>query len=140
MYNYFHIAGYITSDIVLRKVQNKKVVNITLKVRRDFKNVNGTYSNDLITVSFWDFLAEMVEQTLKKGMPVGIRGRIAPADIVDMNGYKPSCYNLIGEKLIYFNTKGNNQDSIEEEGNETVSLEDKDSLNQEEISSPQAEE
>ena len=103
MYNYFMLVGLVASNFEIKEVgDGKKVANIFLSVRREFKDMNGDYIYDLIRVTVWDFLAEMAYDTLKKGSKIGVKGRIVPKQEVLENGYKTLVNNLVADRIIYF--------------------------------------
>ncbi len=103
MYNYFMLIGIITDDIELRDVgEGKRVVNLTLAVQRDFKNMDGEYSYDYIRVSLWDFLADAAMDNLKKGKKIGVKGRIYPRKEPHEKGFKIPVNDLTVDRLIYF--------------------------------------
>lgn len=103
MYNYFMLVGYVVSDVELREVKDgKKVVNLLLSVRRDFKNASGEFSYDVIRISLWEFMAEIAADTIKKGSKLGIKGRIYPRNETHEKGFQMMVNDLIAERLIFF--------------------------------------
>ena len=107
MYNYFMLIGYVSSDVELKEVGNpvKKVVKLNLAVQRDFKNQDGQYETDFFRITFWDFLAQLCIDNLTKGSKVGIKGRMVPVSEESVNGYKVYYTDLIGERLIFCDSK-----------------------------------
>lgn len=116
MYNYFFLVGIITSNVEITELSDgKKVVNIKLSVARDFKNQDGLYDYDNIRVSIWDFLADVAVENLKKGLKIGLKGRIAPKYETLENGHKVLVNNLYADKIIFFE-KEQVDEIIQEEG------------------------
>ena len=111
MYNYFMLIGIIYDEIELKTAKNgSKYVNIPLVVSRGFKNSNGEYDADFFHIFVWEALADLVSENFKKGSKIGIKGRIQSKWSTTQDDKSYNAYNLIAERLIYFDAK----DSVEE--------------------------
>lgn len=78
MLNQMILVGRITEDPVLEEDENgKKIMNVTLAVPRSFKNVDGVYDTDFITVTLYGGVAENTAEYCKKGDLIGAKGRLA---------------------------------------------------------------
>lgn len=53
-----------------------KYANILLEITRPFKNSNGVYDSDRISVTLWKGIAETANEACKIGDLLGIKGRI----------------------------------------------------------------
>ena len=103
MYNYFMLVGTVVSDVELREVgEGKKVVNLLLSVRREFRTAEGTYNYDTIRISLWEIMAEIAADTLKKGSKIGIKGHIRVKMETLENNVQAQFVNLIADRIIYF--------------------------------------
>ena len=117
MYNYFMLVGRISKEPdVVSFPDGKKVVNVSVAVSRSFRNTKGEIETDFFTVAFWDFLVDFVIDTVKVGMPVGIKGRIQNSVRTLSNSFQMTVPSLIGERIIFFG-EGSNK-TAEEEKNE----------------------
>lgn len=121
MYNYFMLIGYVSTDVELKEVGNplKKVVKLNLAVQRDFKNPDGQYDTDFFRITLWDFMAQVCVDNLTKGSKIGIKGRMVPVTEESVNGYKVHFTDLIGERVIFFDSKKPMEISIEDEEKES---------------------
>lgn len=69
--------GVISRNIDLKEVANgKKTCNVTLAVKRSYKNSNNQYDTDFITCKAFGQKAELISQYCKKGDMIGIKGSI----------------------------------------------------------------
>lgn len=110
------LVGFVASEFELRELADgKKVVNILMSVRREFKDMNGEYIYDLIKVTMWDFLAEMAASTLKKGSRIGVKGRINPRHETLENGYQTIVNNLVADRIIYFDERAKQDEEMLDE-------------------------
>ena len=108
------LVGYVASNLELKVLgDGRKVCNMLLRVRRDFKDMNGEYIYDLIRVTMWEFLAEMACETLKKGSRVGLKGRITPKTETLENGYQTIVHTLTADRIIYFDERSKDEDEEE---------------------------
>lgn len=76
MLNNVVIVGRIKEKTIENINENKKIMKIKIKVPREFKNEEGTYDNDIITTEIWNMGYQTIEESLKEGIPIGIKGRI----------------------------------------------------------------
>lgn len=106
MYNYFMLIGVIYKDIELKVAKNGvNYARISLLVNRPFKNVNGEYDADFFQIYLWDALSEIAIENFKKGTKIGIKGRIQTRFQEGENNVKIPAYDLISERLIFFDNK-----------------------------------
>ena len=103
MLNQVVLVGRLTSDPVIKEVQNNKVSNITLAVPRSYKNVSGEYETDFINCTLWQGIASNAKEYCKKGDIVGIRGRLE-VNIYEKDEDKKYITNVIVEKLSFLSS------------------------------------
>jgi len=77
MLNNFVVVGRI-NNIDLE--ENKCM--LTLKVPRSFKNKDGEYEDDLITVQVFNNLSDTLNEYCKTGDLVGVKGRIQNSNVL----------------------------------------------------------
>ena len=76
MLNQIILIGRLTQDPEMKVIDSgKRVSEITLAVRRGFKNMDGNYDTDFLRVTLWEGLAETVTSYMKKGTLVAVCGR-----------------------------------------------------------------
>lgn len=94
MYNYFMLIGRVLEEPTIEELEDgKKTCVIKLNVRRSFCNAYGEYEADVFKITFWDFLTTYVEDYIKKGIRVAIKGRMQTAE---------QGIELIGERVMFF--------------------------------------
>ena len=98
MLNQVVIIGRITRDLEkqIEKDTDNKIVCMTLAVPRSFKNENGEYDTDFISVRLYKGVAENTFEYCKKGDLVGVKGRVQ-----NENG----AMTIIAEKITFLSSK-----------------------------------
>ena len=115
MYNYFMLVGILLYDVEVKEVSSgKRVANITLAIKREFKNNEGEFQYDHLRVTLWEMNAEIAADVLKKGDKVGIKGRIVGKREQHAEGYNMHVNELVAERLIFFENPNKEQDTINE--------------------------
>ena len=88
MLNNFIIVGRINN----MDLDDDKCIP-TLKVPRSYRNKNGGYEDDLITIQVFNNLSDTLNEYCKAGDLVGIKGRIQSSNI------------LVAEKITFLSSK-----------------------------------
>ena len=110
MYNHFMLLGRVAKDPEVKELEDgRKVLNISLAVRKNFKNIDGEYDVEFYRISFWEFLVEQYSPYLSKGMSIFVKGRLLNVTEKLMTGYELVYPSLIGEKILYFTPPKNNE-------------------------------
>lgn len=103
MYNYFMLIGIVYKELEVKVTKNgKRYVKIPLLVARSFKNPDGQYDADLFHIYFWESLIDFIKDNIKKGQKIGVKGRTQAKFVTLNNGVVIPAYDLIGERLIFF--------------------------------------
>lgn len=101
MLNQVILVGRLTQDITVRKIdENRKVANVILAVKREFKNYDGIYEVDFIRVTLWDHVANLASTYCQKGYMVAIKGRLQVQKYPLDEEKKLNILELVGEKVI----------------------------------------
>jgi len=86
-YNRVIIMGNLARDPDVRFTPSKqKVARITVAIGRQWKNkTSGELQShtDFVTVSAWNYVADICDRYLKKGRPVLVEGRLSVRDFDD---------------------------------------------------------
>ena len=71
------LSGRICSDIELRSTQSgTSVCSFRIAVQRRFKNAEGNYDADFISIVAWRSNAEFISKHFKKGDPIELGGSL----------------------------------------------------------------
>lgn len=101
MINNVVLVGRVVNSPEIREVSNgKNVCEVTLALKRPFKNINNVYETDFIKVIFWEYLAINVNEYCEKGSAIGVRGRLQVRKFPKEEN-KPDALEVIGEHLIF---------------------------------------
>ena len=101
MLNQVILIGNVANDPEIKVINGKNVVELTLAIRKDFKNKNNEYETDFIKIKFWEYLATTINDYAKKGQVVCVKGRIQPRKI-KVNDTNIEINEIIGEQLQFF--------------------------------------
>ena len=110
MLNILTLVGRLVSDPKIIETENeKKVCEITLAVPRSYKNADGIYETDFISVTLWAGIVEQVCEYCHKGDLVGVKGRIKSNVVADDNEHYDTSISekleLIADKVIFLSPK-----------------------------------
>ncbi len=102
MINNVTIVGRVVSDEekVYEFEDGQKILILTLAVRRPFKNQEGAYDTDYITIKLRNNLCTIVPQYSKKGDILGVIGRLQ----IRKNEINNKVYQIpeiIGERVVF---------------------------------------
>ena len=98
MGNTIMLIGRIVSDLEINETENnRKIINITIAVSRNYKNESGEYDIDFIPVKLFDSIAENTKEYCKKGDLVGVKGRIERLANEELT--------IVVEKISFLSTK-----------------------------------
>ena len=87
---------------------------ITLAVKRNFKNEDGIFDTDFITCSVWNIIADRVCEYCKKGDIVSVKARVQNNNYVDKEERPVYSYECIAEQVSFLQSSKNKDDENEE--------------------------
>ena len=100
MQNVVALVGTIVHSGTLNKTaEGSFVKNVTIDVRRPFKNLKGHYDSDYIECVLWNKLAENAEKYCRDGCIAILDGRIQTRKYIDNDGNKRKCHEIVVEKI-----------------------------------------
>lgn len=105
------LVGRLARDPEVRYSQGGNqtcVARYTLAVTRPFKDANGQYGADFISCVAFGKAGEFAEKYLKKGMMIGITGRIQTGSYDDKDGKKVYTTDVIVATQEFCGTKADN--------------------------------
>ena len=108
MINNVVLAGRITKDIELKVTQTgKSVCSFSLAVERKFAQ-NGEKITDFINCQSWGKSAETLEKYGKKGMMIGIEGRIQTRKYTNQQGQTVYVTEVVADSFSFLEKKQSN--------------------------------
>lgn len=106
MLNQLVLVGRLVSDPQINETENgTKECNITLAVPRSYKNSDGIYETDFISVRLYRGIAENTTEYCKKGDLIGIKGRIQTKQEDNRN-----LIEIVAEKVTFLSSKPNKEE------------------------------
>ena len=118
MINNVTLIGRLTRDAELRYTpSNIATAQFNIACNRNFKNANGEYDADFINRVMWREQAERFCNWTKKGMLVGITGRIQTRSYEGNDGKRVYVTEVVAESFQVLEKRDNtaNQNSMTEQ-------------------------
>jgi len=118
MINNVTLIGRLTRDAELRYTQtNIATAQFNIACNRNFKNANDEYDADFINCVMWREQAERFCNWTRKGMLVGIVGRIQTRSYENQQGQRVYVTEVVAENFQILEKRDNtaNQNSMTEQ-------------------------
>lgn len=109
--NKVQLVGRLTRDPEIRYSQGENATataRFSLAVNRRFKNNEGNYDADFINCVAFGKSAEFIEKYFKKGMAIGITGRLTTGSYTNKDGQKVYTTDVIVEEAEFVESKNSN--------------------------------
>src|SRR5574344_3138647 len=106
--NKVQLVGRLTKDPEIRYSQGENATataRFSLAVNRRFKNAEGNYDADFINCVAFGKTAEFVEKYFKKGMAIGVTGRIQTGSYTNKEGQKVYTTDVVVEETEFVESK-----------------------------------
>ena len=107
--NKVQLVGRLTRDPEIRYSQGENATataRFSVAVNRRFKNAEGNYDADFINCVAFGKSAEFVEKYFKKGMAIGLTGRIQTGNYTNKDGQKVYTTDVVVEETEFVESKG----------------------------------
>ena len=107
--NKVQLVGRLTRYPEIRYSQGENATataRFSVAVNRRFKNSEGNYDADFINCVAFGKSAEFVEKYFKKGMAIGLTGRIQTGNYTNKDGQKVYTTDIIVEETEFVESKG----------------------------------
>lgn len=107
--NKVQLVGRMTRDPEIRYSQGENATataRFSVAVNRRFKNAEGNYDADFINCVAFGKSAEFVEKYFKKGMAIGLTGRIQTGSYTNKDGQKVYTTDVVVEETEFVESKG----------------------------------
>lgn len=124
--NHVLLVGRLTKDPELKPADGKSSCQITLAVKRGYKNSSGIYETDFIRCTVWNIIAEKVCEFCKKGDLISVKARVQNNNYIDKDDNKIYTYEFIADQISFMQSqkehnldeKSSKSDKKEEEADE----------------------
>lgn len=106
--NKVQLVGRLTRDPEIRYSQGENATataRFSVAVNRRFKNAEGNYDADFINCVAFGKSAEFVEKYFKKGMAIGLTGRIQTGSYTNKDGQKVYTTDVVVEETEFVESK-----------------------------------
>lgn len=116
MINNVVLIGRLTRDVELRYTpSNIAVATFNLAVNRNFKNQDGEREADFINCVMWQKSAENLANWTRKGMLIGITGRIQTRSYENQQGQRVYVTEVVADSFQVLEKRDNsaNQSSMD---------------------------
>lgn len=111
------ITGRLTGQPKIRHAGELKIANYSLAVDRRFK-AEGQPTVDFINVVAFKQQADFAEKYLKKGMKIGVSGRIQTGSWKAQDGSTRYSFEIVAEEVEFLQKKSENEAESVTEHNE----------------------
>ena len=108
------LVGRLTRDPEIRYTQGENascIARFSIAINRRFKNAEGNYDADFINCVAFGQGGEFIEKYFKKGMAIGISGRIQTGNYSNKDGVKVYTTDVVVEEAEFVESKGSNNSS-----------------------------
>lgn len=102
------LVGRLTRDPEIRYTQGENasaIARFSVAVNRRFKNAEGNYDADFINCVAFGKTAEFIEKYFKKGMAIGITGRIQTGSYTNKDNVKVYTTDVVVEEAEFVESK-----------------------------------
>lgn len=105
--NSVNLIGRLTKDVDVRYTQtnNTLVANFTIAVNRAFVKEGEERQADFIPIIVWGKTGEFCQKYFRKGMQVGVTGRIQTRNWDDDQGQKHYVTEIVAEHVYFADSK-----------------------------------
>ena len=108
--NKVELVGRLTRDPEVRYTQGENasaIARFSVAVNRRYKNNEGNYEADFINCVAFGRSGEFIEKYFKKGMAIGISGRIQTGNYTNKDGVKVYTTDVVVEEAEFVESKNN---------------------------------
>lgn len=112
--NKVQIVGRLTRDPEVRYTTGENanaIARFSVAVNRRFKNAEGGYDADFINCIAFGKSAEFIGKYFKKGMAIGIVGRIQTGNYTNKDGVKVYTTDVVIEEAEFVESRKNSEEN-----------------------------
>lgn len=110
--NKVQIVGRLTRDPEVRYSTGENttaIARFTVAINRRMKNAEGQYEADFINCVAFGKSGEFIEKYFRKGMAIGLTGRIQTGSYTNKEGVKVYTTEVVVEESEFVESKGNGE-------------------------------
>lgn len=112
------LCGNLCKEVELKNTQNgTPVIQNTIAVKNDYKNVKGEYDSEFINIVAWKQTAEYICKYASKGSKVLVEGKLRNRSYDKQDGTKGYVTEVIVEKVELLTFKKEEKPVVEEKKN-----------------------
>lgn len=103
------LVGRFTRDPEIRYTTGENasaIARFSVAVNRRFKNIEGNYEADFINCIAFGKSAEFIEKYFRKGMAIGLTGRIQTGSYTNKDGQKVYTTDVVVDEAEFVESKG----------------------------------
>ncbi|MEF9920526.1 MAG: single-stranded DNA-binding protein [Erysipelotrichaceae bacterium] len=105
MLNQIVLVGKVVELPEIKETTNgNKIGNIGLLLNRPFKNSNGIYDTDYVSITLWKGIAETVSEVCRINDIIAIKGRLQTSDYTKDDVVYHN-YEIIAEKVSFISSQ-----------------------------------
>ena len=109
--NKFICNARLTKDVEIKVTQNNtKIANVSIAVRRNYKDTEGNYNSDFFNCVAFGNQAEFLEKYFKKGQEILISGHLQNRSWETESGEKRYATDIVIETVDFIGTKQTNNE------------------------------
>lgn len=101
MLNQVVLVGRVAKIPNIIEENNKRMLELTISVQRNYKNENGIYETDFINCIIYDEMARNTKEFTKIGDIIGIKGRVQNINNIP---------NIIADKITFLKAQNENDE------------------------------
>ena len=110
--NKVELVGRLTRDPEVRTTDKQtSVARFSVAVNRQFKNAEGNYDADFIGCIAFGKTAEFIEKYFKKGMAIGVVGRIQTSNYENKDGVRVYTTDVVVDEAEFVESKSSSSGS-----------------------------
>ena len=110
MINNVILVGRTTEEPSIHELENGlKVCTLNLAIVRPFRNENNENETDFIPVTFWQAIAENVDEFCGKGSVIGVQCRLS-SRFVEKQGVTYRAIDINADRVIFIKTVARNRE------------------------------
>ena len=102
------LMGRLTRDPEVKYSPNSNINMTLFTIAVNKRTGNGEKSADFFNIIAWNKTGEFVSKYFKKGLQVGIIGRLSTRDYEDLSGNKKHVTEVIAEEVYFADKNYNN--------------------------------
>ena len=131
MLNQVVLVGRLTSDMEVKESEDgKKYCNMSLAIPRSFKNADGVYDTDFVSIKTFDTIAQNTAEYCNKGDIVGVKGRIQTGSY-EKDGRTIYTTDVVADSVQFLESKAQSENRMTSDNSDFSQVTPQDFVNQE---------